>query len=279
MRNDRGATLRITPPPGARILGVSVAGELPEPLVDGRTWGVPLKKSVETVDGLLSFPVRVVMVGEAPVFDGPTREGLALPSFDADIAVHRASVHLPVGHASRLRPDEQHVVDAFTEGRSITYGFAVGDARATEADALFQEAVAQWMGNAFDDAQGSLDALRAMGAGNEDVDRLQGNLDLLMSGAKAETATARRVKEQAKYRSMEESREQQRLLDEAEEALLMGAYEVAQSTYAQALDIGDKLQKLDASEDTSNRARNAALEEKISPVSYTHLTLPTICSV
>ena len=64
-------------------------------------------------------------------------------------------MHLPVGYASRLRPDEQHVVDAFTEGRSITYGFAVGDARATEADALFQEAVAQWMGNAFDDAQGA----------------------------------------------------------------------------------------------------------------------------
>ena len=267
VRNDRGGLLRVTPPPGARIIGVSVAGELPEPLVDGRSWRLPLKKSVETVDGLLSFPVRVVMVGDAPAFDGRTRDALPLPSFDADIAVHRVTVNLPMGHESRLKDDEQHVVPSFTEGSGITYGFAVGDARATEADVLFQNAVQQWMANDFDGAQGSLDQLRSIGAGNDDMDRLQGNLDLLFTESKQESATSRRVKEQAKYRSMEESREQQRLLDEAEQALLVGDYEVAQSNYSQALDIGDKLEKLDADEDKSNVFKNAELKQKLTSTS------------
>jgi len=268
VRNDRGATLRVTPPPGVRIVGVSVAGELPEPLVDGRSWRLPLKKSVETVDGLLSFPVRIVMVGDAPAFDGRTRDQLALPTFDADIAVHRVSVNLPMGHESRLKHDEKHVVASFTEGSGITYGFAVGDARATEADVLFQSAVSQWMSNDFDDAQRSLDQLRGFGAGSEDMDRLQSNLDLLFTESEEkESATSRRVKEQAKYRSIEESREQSRLLAEAEQALLEGDYKVAESNYAQALDIGGKLAKLDAGEDKSNAFKNEVVEKKLASTS------------
>ncbi len=267
VRNDRGAYLRVTPPPGTRIVGVSVAGEVPEPLVDGDAWRLPLKKSVETVDGLLSFPVRVVMVGDAPVFDGRTKDTLPLPTFDADIAVHRVSVNLPMGHSSKLDADEQHVVESFTEGSGITYGFAVGDARATEADALFQSAVSQWMSNDFDAAQSTLDTLKGMGAGNDDIDRLQGNLDLLFADDATESASARRVKEQAKYRSVEETRQQAVLLEEAEQALLQGDYDRAESNYAQALDIGDKLAKLDAGEDMSNAFKNVEVQKKLEATS------------
>jgi hypothetical protein len=66
VRNERAASLRIRPPPGFEILGVRVAGETAVIARDREgAWRVPLQRSVDTVSGLLSFPVEVALLGEA----------------------------------------------------------------------------------------------------------------------------------------------------------------------------------------------------------------------
>lgn len=264
VRNERGAFLRVAPPEGLRILGAVVAGETAEPAADGEAWLLPLRKSVETVQGLLSFPVQLVLVGELPAWERKETRRLGLPAVDAEVALSQVTVHLPPGYAPRHDEGEHGTVDRFAEGTGIAYGFSVGDARAAEADRLFQEAVSSWMSNDFDQAQQALDALGGLGAANENVARLQSNLDLLDGkGGGGSVALERRVKEQAKARSVEEAREQAQLLESADTAMLSGDYEQAEAAYGQALAIGDKLGKLDQDEDLRNAYKNLEVKKKL----------------
>jgi hypothetical protein len=273
VRNDRGAALRVTPPPGLRPIGARVGGEVATVARspgDGEAWLVPLEKSVETVEGLLSFPVEVLFLGELP--GGWTRkgpEGLRLPSVDAEVAVARATVHLPPGWKSRLRSGEHAVVDAFTEGQGITYGFAVGDARAGQADMLFQQAVDAWMGNDFDETGQILDELEQMGASNSDIGRLRSNLSVVSGDGKEKGGTEgnqqleRRVLEQARARAADDEEAQKEELKKAEEAYNSGDYQAAEEAYRNALEVGEGLAKLQADEDARQDKLNEVVKEKL----------------
>jgi len=265
VRNERGAFLRVEPPVGLQILGAVVAGETAEPAADGDAWLLPLKKSVETVQGLLSFPVQLVLVGELDPWARKEERALGLPVVDAEVALSQVTVHLPPGYVGRHDDDEHGIVPAFSEGTGIAYGFSVGDARAAEADRLFQSAVSNWMSNSFDEAQQALDELQALGADNENVARLQSNLDLLdgKGSGGGGVALERRVKEQAKARSIDDARRQAAVLEDAEEALIRGDYDQAEAAYGEALKLGDKLGKLDQDEDLDNRFKNLEVEAKL----------------
>jgi hypothetical protein len=265
VRNERAASLRIRPPPGFEILGVRVAGETAVIARDREgAWRVPLQRSVDTVSGLLSFPVEVALLGEAKPWARRERRELPLPRLDAPVAVTRVTVHLPPGYRSRLRPGDGEVVDAFTKGEGITYGLGVGEVGASQADALFQGAVKRWLANDFKGAQAELDQLKGMGASNENIARLQGNLDLISGRGGQQDATAqRRIREQAKARAVDEQVALEQLQKQAEESRKSGDYGAAARQYQAALEVGDRLAQLEQKESVEQQSRNDALRSEL----------------
>lgn len=273
LRNDRGANLTVVPPPGLTIVGARVASKtaLPSRTPEG-AWRIPLARSLETVEGLLSFPVEVILLGEQDEWDRREQRELTLPTLDAPIAASHVTVYLPPQYSSRLEVGERNVVDDFSRGEGLTYGHAAGDKEA-QADALFQEAVEGYLSNDFDGAQGKLAELEQLGVDNKNMARLQSNLDLIEGKDEAkqeqdagEVALRRRVKEQAKARAIEQFAEQEELIAQAASSASAGNYEEAEIQYKQALDIGDTLAKLEQTESVEQQVVNQSVATKLKAV-------------
>ena len=286
VRNDRGSHLRVIPPPGSTLVGVRVANEMVTPVTDDSSgWLVPLTRSVETVDGLLSFSVEVILLGESSDWESRVNRQVLFPSFDAPVAASRVSLHLPPGFDSLMDADDPNVVTEFSEGGGLTYGLAANDGKVAEADNLFQEAVSAWVNNDFDAVQQNLDELRSIGADNKNMQRLQSNVDLVLAPVPEKTAAAaaapkpkpssgsgrvaleRRIKEQARARADKDVQRQEVMLEEAEEAYLAGDYEAAEATYNQALDIGGMLEKLEQDEAVETKSQNMAISSRLDSIS------------
>ncbi|MDC0720748.1 hypothetical protein [Nannocystis bainbridge] len=269
VRNERAAHLRVTPPAGFKVIGVRVGGQTAAPARarDG-SWIVPLLRSVETVTGLLSFPVEVILLGESGAWRRRETRALQLPTLDAPVAVSRLTLHLPPGYRSRKHAGDGDVVAAFTRGEGITYGLGVGEVGAAQADMVFQDAVQAWMRNDFGAAQDKLDALRGMGAKNENIARLQSNLDVVAgkSSVSQDMSLQRRVREQAKARAYADVQAQVALKQQAEEERARGDYAASASSYQQALAVGDKLAQLEQSESVDQKWTNAALAKEYQQV-------------
>lgn len=274
VRNERAASLRVVPPDGVRLVGVQVSGR---PVTLGRDDGpgllVPLPRSVETVDGLLSFPIEVVAFGTLAAWDGREERDVPLLRVDAPVAVQRVTLHLPPGFASRADVGESGVVEDFTEGETLSYGLAVGDVAAAAVDAGFQDALDAWMRNDFDEAQTKLDELRALGGDNENVKKLQSNLDVVdvdeeigVAEAGEDTAVARRVKDMALARATDDVQRREALIEEGRDAELSGDYEKAAQSYGSARDLGERLAGLEQTESATLRGSNASVEEQIAVV-------------
>ncbi len=267
VRNERASHLRIVPPDGSTILGVRVSADTALPTTDGRGgWLIPLQRSVETVEGLLSFPVEVILLGSEGSWQAREERQLTLPKVSAPVAVSRTTIYLPPGYRNRLETGEKGRVAGFSEGSGITYGFGVGDVGAAEADAKYHEAVSAWMDNDFDQAQGLLDELEGMGASSDNFRKLQSNLDLVegKDGDKAAAeVVSRRVKEQARARAQEEERKAEEYRREAQEMASSGRYAEASAYYNAALDINRDIAKLEQTEAVELDARNNELEKAL----------------
>jgi len=248
VRNEQAAFLRLTPPPGARIVGIRVQDAPVTPSLDGATWRIPLPRSLETVDGLLAFPIEVILLGEGTPWARRAERELPVPAVDAPVAVLRTTVHLPRGWIPELEPGEHGVVEAFTEGEGLAYGFGLGGAEEARADRLWQEAQAAYMRNAFDEADGLLDQLEGLGARNENLGRLRSNLDVVQGRGEASGALARRVRDQARSRALDDYREQAALLEEAERRMAAGDYDEAEAAYGRAAALSEKLDKVEQTE-------------------------------
>lgn len=271
VRNERAAFLRIEPPPGVEIIGARVGADtaLPARTEDG-AWLLPLKRSLETVDGMLTFPVEVTLLGDGEAWTRREQRTIALPAVGAPIAASRVTLYLPPRYRSKLEAGDGAVVDEFTEGKGITYGLSIGGEEAEQVDALFQAAVEDYRQGDFTASQHKLDQLGNVGASNDNVQRLQGNLDLV-TGKESENdgkkdAIARRVKEQAKARAAEEFDRQRELEEEADEAYRLGDYEAAEAAFEQAIALGDKLENLEQKESVDTARRNVKLESKLGEV-------------
>jgi hypothetical protein len=262
VRNDRGDFLRMRLAPGQRLISARVGEEPAQVARDGDVLLIPLLKSLETVEGLLDFPVHVVVLGEGEPFARRDERVLPWPSVDAPVAVTRVELALPPGFESRLEAGESHVVDAFSEGDGISYGFKAGDGDVARADALYQDALSAYMKNDFASAQSALDGLRDLGAANENVSRLQSNLDVVFDDGETDDALGRRVKDQARARAVEEERRQVALEQKADELLDAGDYEAAEKAYDEALQIGGLLEKLEQSESREVQKGNASVSLK-----------------
>ncbi|MBT3220754.1 MAG: hypothetical protein HN348_16830, partial [Proteobacteria bacterium] len=269
VRNERAAYLRVVPPAGAKIIGVRVGQDVALPVVDGKEgWLVPLQRSVETVEGLLSFPVEVIFLGESELWALRERRSLPLPAVDAQVVVSRVRLYLPPGYSSLLESGEESSVDEFTEGDGITYGFGVGEVGAAKADKLYQQALDAWMHNRFDEAQGFFGELEDMGASNENIRRLESNLIMVEGNYEGEgdLRMERRVRGQAQARAVEEDRRQKHLAQNAEEEMHRGKYEEAERMYQEALEIGRQVQKLEQTESREVENFNRGLREKLAVV-------------
>jgi len=257
VRNERASHLELTPPPGATIVGVRVSDGPVTPVSDGERWLVPLPRSLETVDGLVSFPVEVVLIGDGTPWIRKEARELALPRVNAPIAVNRVTLHLPPTFDNELEQGAAGTVSDFTEGEGIAYGFGLGGQDEARADQLWQDAQSAWMRNDFDEADQLLDELEGIGATNENLGKLRSNLDVVQgrSGAKAKTIQARRVREQAKSRGLRDYRQQEDLLRKAEEELASGEYSQAQQTYEEVEELARKLDKLEQEESFEQKSR------------------------
>jgi hypothetical protein len=263
VRNERAASLRIVAPEGTRWVSVQVSGAPVTPATDGGPgWLVPLPRSLETVEGMLSFPIEVVAMGQIGGWAGKTR-ALALPRIDADVAVQRVTVHLPEGYDDKTKAGEHDVVKTFTEGvTTIRYGDATGDAGAAEVDRQFQEALAAYMDNDLSGAKQKLDDIREKVGLNENMSKLEANLRILdvdevvgQAEASEDTNIARRVKGQAMARAQRDNVLQDELLQEADEAWRAGDYDKASSSYGRAAELGTKLSGLEQTESAEVRGR------------------------
>lgn len=276
--NDRAAVLRVGLPDGARLLALRV-GDDPAPVTwdDDGTLRVPLRRSIESLGGLLSFPVEIAMLLDGAPWARREQRAIPLPRLDAPVAVLRTTAHLPPGHLPWKTDTLSDRVDDFTRGAGITYGIEVKSAadrdKVAQADALFGEAVRAWESNEFEEAQGLLDQLGGLGAGNENVSRLQGNLDLLLSdeeeGEDAPTAApssqavvqARRVKEQARAKAGKDEAAWEEAQREAERSYRAGDYARAEEEAEKALELGRKLERYEQDESAEVRTRNVKIAE------------------
>ena len=127
VRNDRNPFLRVDVPAGWRVFGLRVAGRTAEPAraADGRLL-VPLEKSVETLDGLVAFPVELMLVGEERAWAMRGDRRLETPAIDAPIAIARAEVRLPDGAVARRVAGRASVVEQWTPDTvSLDFGRGV----------------------------------------------------------------------------------------------------------------------------------------------------------
>ncbi len=266
VRNERASHLRVSLPAGMRMLGVRVNGETATPSreADG-TWRIPVVRSVESVKGMLSFPVEVIAIGDAETWSKKERRELSLFSVDAPVAVSRVQLYLPPEFDNRLEVGEAHRVDDFSKGEGITYGLGTGATQVQVADELYREAVDGWMRNDFELAQQKLDELGSLGASNSNIEGLQANLDVV-SGDKdeersgeGEALATRRIREQAQMRAVDDKVELEKAAKEAEQLEAAGRYEEAEFRYKEAEDIGKRLAKLEQSESKEQEVYNQSL--------------------
>lgn len=178
IRNERAAHLSVTPPPGLRLVGAEVAGRPVAAAADGATLRIPIKRSVETLRGLVTVPVTVALVGEDQAWARRERRSLPIPIVDAPVSVCRVSLHLPPRYRNRLDAGKHGVVDRFTRGQGVAHGL-VDEGRVAVADRLFADAVDAWNANEFERAQQRLDELAQLSAYGANAEGLQANVDLV----------------------------------------------------------------------------------------------------
>lgn len=131
IRNNRAQFLRVRLPQGARLLYAAVEDLPCRVSRDGDHILLPLAKSVQTVEGLISFPVELVYCRKVQQLETSGRRLLDLPEV-ADVPVALIKVTL-------LRPETMHIrgtkgllasVDRFSEddgeGFVFGYGYTVG---------------------------------------------------------------------------------------------------------------------------------------------------------
>ncbi len=285
--NERAAHLVFRPPPGARLTGVTVAGRPARPTRSGDVYRIPLPRSVETVDGLSIVPVVVGLRGEDVTWKRRARGEIALPTVDAPIAVLRAAHGLPSGYASRLEPGEGAVVEGFSRGNGVAYGFG-DDRRASQADQLYADALDAWNSNEFEQARDKLGQLDELGAGNESTQGLESNVDLVLGptvspafdtttvsgdfspdGATISSRSApapappaskavRRIKAQVRARSEKERKRFRNRKKKAKNLQEEGRYDEAEEEYKKAL---EEAKGLDRLEDDESRSYDFEAEE------------------
>ena len=285
IRNERASHLAVTPPPGMRLVGTTVGGREVRPARDGEVLRIPLKRSLETVQGSMTVPVTVAFVG-----DGDTRwvrrerREVSLPVVDAPVTVQRVTMHLPPRYRSKLPVGKSGVVDEFDRGNDVGYGF-IDDGRVAQADRTLSDAIDAWNDNEFDESLRLLDQFRQIGAYGANLDGLEANISLVrpMLGSSAssdddcavggapvfasfkgpDSAAARRVRAQARARSGKKKAAYADSKKKAKAYKNAGDYEKAAEAYREALDTSRELDALQDEESVEYEFEAEQLQEEL----------------
>lgn len=144
VRNDRRQFLRLEVPDELELVSVTVAGRAAVPARDaeGRLL-VPLEKSVETLSGLVTFPVDIAFFGREEAWSRRGARVITTPAVDAPIAYARWELVLPPGYTARRVKSNATEVPGWTSreisldyGRSYGEGLAEDSAAATTGELL-----------------------------------------------------------------------------------------------------------------------------------------------
>jgi hypothetical protein len=247
VRNERSQYLHVVAPPGWRPLTARVTGDPVSVLADGAGGVyVPLEKSIETLRGLLAFPVEVTWVAEGPAWARRGERRFELPAVDAPIQQATWEVHLPRGfEAVRHRGDREVPMAPPVSGADI-------------ADAALSNATRAYQENDFEAAQGWVDAAKEARPDDQNVDRLQSNLDVLLDTKDTEGGEdvgVRRVRDLANAKTIDAQNEQAVAEEKADAALRAG-------DEAAALDYLGKAEQLSASIAVTEQRESADQDDK-----------------
>jgi len=129
VRNDRRQYLHLVPPAGFEVLGVRVAGQVRQPVADGQGGiSIPLEKSLESLQGLISFPVDVYLLGKERSWTRRGDRQLLTPAVDAPVAYARWEVYLPPQVEARDVSGVPRQVERWTSSEGgLSYGRAHKD--------------------------------------------------------------------------------------------------------------------------------------------------------
>lgn len=252
VRNERRQFLRLTPPPGFRVLTARVASEATglSAAPDGGVL-VPLPRSVETVKGLVAVPVEVVLLGDGPAWTDRGERAVHAPAVDAPVQEVRWEVHLPRG----VRPHGD------AQPAPVVY-----DPRQEAAQAMLDRAVSAYQANAFEDARAVLREMEAAGLANEDTSRLESNLGVLLDSAAAEDAAARRVRDLANAKTYELQSVQAEAEARAEQALREGDTDAAEAWLEQVVELGRQIAPTEQEESGEQADKLAVYGKKLAEV-------------
>jgi len=130
VRNDRRQFLRLDVPDQLQLISASVAGHAVQAARDEQGHLlIPLEKSVETMQGLVTFPVDIAFWGSNDAWGRRGRRELRTPTVDAPIAYARWELVLPPGYDGRPRSgNATPVADWSSRDQGMSYGHSYGDA-------------------------------------------------------------------------------------------------------------------------------------------------------
>lgn len=130
MRNNRKQFLRIRLPENAQLLTVSVDEKLQQPSHDGAELLLPLVKSIQTLEGLVSFPVELVYARHRADDDVGLTTKIAMPVLqNVPVAVVNLTLLIDKEMAIRDIRSSLSRVTTFSSahGHGITYGYRTTD--------------------------------------------------------------------------------------------------------------------------------------------------------
>jgi|GEM_PF-4180918 len=283
VRNDRSPYLRLRLPPGSRLLGAKVAGRVVNPVTAGpdELW-IPLEKSIETVSGLVSLPVELMVIGRGPSLMRRGRVDMPLPVIEAPVNAVIVELHLPEG--VRLRE-----IEGSLRPRGVSSGeLLVGRAnRAIEADEqtldttvdrgsstqsvnLWNQAYSAYKDNRFDEADSLLEQSLSYDPSNSSAQALRGNVDILLNKAEVKSddeAASRRLREMARARSMDEEAAQATLEKEAAALERAGDVDGALEVYGKLVEVTNQLAAVEQVEELDQKDNLRSYQARVSSLS------------
>ena len=274
VRNERRQYLRLQPPPGWQPVVVRV-GNQPVSWLSGGEGGilVPLEKSIETVRGLLSFPIDIEWVGrDLAAWEKKGEMVLVLPGIDAPVQQAEWEVHLPRGYRALKPPPvggSRILMATDLRGEIIEEDADAQAARRSRMDTVssaLDNASAAYKTNDFETAQRWLDQARSVDEENEEVSLLQDNLDVLTGTSNKNDMASRRVKELAKAKTADKVTLQESVEKEAEYAYRSGDYEKAERKLEKAIALATELQQTEQRESVAQTKRISSAQERLSSV-------------
>ncbi|MFW6286832.1 MAG: hypothetical protein ACOC29_02720, partial [Candidatus Sumerlaeota bacterium] len=268
MRNDRAQYMRLRMPEGAKILSLSVEEKSARPVYDGGVILIPLAKSIQTLERLLSFPIELVYVRQADTLEGMEDYAVDLPELvDVSTARIELELYLPEDYElewvrSALR---RKIEESAPGAEGFTIGYGQTDApspaplmtrplrpESSLSTSYYRLGYEAYKSNRFSEAEQYLEKAAANAPADaeskDEVAALLGTIKATAGDGGAATTKSSKAKQAVVRQSLEASNVQQMAQQadferEGRELLQEGRREEALGKLRQSRVLGKELQK------------------------------------